>query len=85
MIGLSNACRPSARLHTGWRVSELLPMRWGDLHPSHTAPGAMRYTWSSRAGTTTTDILPADCFQAILHFLTLGNRTRASMQPTDFI
>ena len=72
-------------LHTGWRAGELLPMRWGQIQSLRTAPNVHRYVWPARSGSLTSDVLPADCRQAILHYLQLANRPLESMEPPDFI
>lgn len=72
-------------LHTGWRAGELLPMRWEQIQPSRATPGLHRYVWQERSGATASDLLPADCHQAILQYLQLADRRLASMKPLDYI
>lgn len=61
-------------LHTGWRSSELLRMRWGDVRPSRAQVGTMIYAWRGKGGKRQDDVLPADCWQAILAFLRKAGR-----------
>lgn len=72
-------------LHTGWRVGDLLSMRWGDLRPSRTIAGAVLFVMVGADGTPREDVLPGDCYSAILHYLDLAYRPAEDMQPEDFL
>jgi integrase len=72
-------------LHTGWRAQDLLSMRWGDLKPLTSTPGTMRYGWLTPKGERCSDTLPADCWQAIRHYLALAGRTPETLAATAYL
>lgn len=61
-------------LHTGWRSAELLRMRWGDVRPSRSQPGTFVFAWSGKGGKAQDDVLPADCYHAIVGYLKKAGR-----------
>jgi site-specific recombinase XerD len=61
-------------LHTGWRSAELLRMRWEDVRPSTVQPGTFVFAWRGKGGKTADDVLPADCYHAIVAFLRKAGR-----------
>lgn len=63
-------------LHTGWRSSELLRMRWQDLRPSRSQPGTYIYAWRGKGAKSNNDLLPADCWHAIRAYLLSARRWR---------
>jgi site-specific recombinase XerD len=65
-------------LHTGWRSTELLRMRWGDVRPHRAQPGAYVFAWQGKGGKQQDDILPADCHAAIVRYLQLDGRWPAT-------
>ena len=61
-------------LHTGWRSSELLRMRWQDVRPSQSQPGTFVFAWRGKGGKHQDDVLPADCYHAIVGYLKKAGR-----------
>lgn len=61
-------------LHTGWRSSELLRMQWKHVHPSRNQPGTYIFEWRGKGGKRQDDVLPADCYHAIVGFLKKAGR-----------
>lgn len=61
-------------IHTGWRSAELLRMQWRDVRPSAVQPGTFVFAWQGKGGKAQDDVLPADCFHAIVAFLKKAGR-----------
>lgn len=61
-------------LHTGWRSAELLRMRWGDVRPNRSQPGTFVFAWRGKGGKAQDDVLPADCYHAIVGYLKKAGR-----------
>lgn len=61
-------------LHTGWRSAELLRMRWEDVRPNRSQPGTFVFAWRGKGGKAQDDVLPADCYHAIVGFLKKAGR-----------
>lgn len=61
-------------LHTGWRSAELLRMQWKDVRPSRSQPGTFVFAWRGKGGKAQDDVLPADCYHAIVGYLKKAGR-----------
>lgn len=61
-------------LHTGWRSAELLRMRWCDIRPSRNQPGTYVFAWRGKGAKSNDDVLPADCWHAIVGYLKRAGR-----------
>jgi len=61
-------------LHTGWRSAELLRMRWEDVRPNRSQPGTFVFAWRGKGGKAQDDVLPADCYHAIVGYLKKAGR-----------
>lgn len=61
-------------LHTGWRSAELLRMQWRDVRPSGVQPGTFVFAWQGKGGKAQDDVLPADCYHAIVGWLKKAGR-----------
>lgn len=61
-------------LHTGWRSAELLRMQWKDVRPSAVQKGTFIFAWKGKGGKAQDDVLPEDCYNAIVNFLKLAGR-----------
>lgn len=61
-------------LHTGWRSTELLRMRWSDLRQHRSQLGAYVYAWRGKGAKRQDDVLPADCAAAIVYYLKCDKR-----------
>lgn len=72
-------------LHTGWRATELLAMRAGDLRPSPTTPGALRYHCKLPGGRGFVDQLPPDCVIVLESYLCMDGRPLATLADDDLI
>ncbi|MGD9726906.1 MAG: tyrosine-type recombinase/integrase [Nitrospiraceae bacterium] len=72
-------------LHTGWRSEELLRMQWKHIRPSKLVAGEQVFQWSGKGGKKKDDVLPGDCFAAILNYLKLSGRHVDDMQPDDYV
>lgn len=72
-------------LHTGWRSEELLRMQWKHIRPSKLVVGEQVFQWRGKGGKKKDDVLPSDCFAAILSYLKLSGRHVDDMQPDDYV
>ena len=75
-------------LNTGWRSSELLRMKWGDVRPSRRQKHTMIFAWRGKGGKHQDDILPADCWAAILTYLKKAGRYAPGLiepKPDEYI
>lgn len=70
-------------LHTGWRANELLAMRAGDLRPSPSTPGALRYHCKLSGGRGFVDQLPPDCVIVLESYLCMDGRPLATLSDDD--
>lgn len=74
MTGARNYALILTYVTTGWRSAELLRMRWRDVRPSKSQPGTFIFAWKGKGGKAQDDVLPADCFHAIVGYLKLAGR-----------
>lgn len=72
-------------LHTGWRSEELLRMQWKHIRVSKQVDGERIYQWRGKGGKKKDDILPADCYAAILHYIKASGRHPDELQPDDYV
>lgn len=59
---------------TASRANEIVCLRWGDIRPSRTQPGAHVFQWRGKGDKEETTVFPARCYHAIIHHLKLAGR-----------
>lgn len=74
LVGARNYALILTFLHTGWRSSELLRMRWGDIRPSRAKREQYVFAWKGKGAKAQDDALPAECYRAIVAWLELAGR-----------
>lgn len=74
LFGARNHALILCYLHTGWRSAELLRMKWGEIRPSKADPGSFVFQWRGKGAKSQDDVLPADCYHAIVNYLKLAGR-----------
>ena len=75
-------------LHTGWRSTELLRMKWGEVRASKSQKHSMVFAWKGKGGKHQDDVLPGDCWAAILAFLRKAGRYAPGTlepKPDDYV
>ena len=74
LAGARNYALILTYLHTGWRSAELLRMQWRDIRPSRSQPGTFVFAWEGKGAKKNDDVLPADCWHAIVAYLKKAGR-----------
>ena len=74
LAGARNHALILTYLHTGWRSAELLRMQWQHVRPSRSQPGTFIFEWRGKGAKHQDDVLPADCFHAIVNMLKKAGR-----------
>lgn len=74
LAGARNFALILTYLHTGWRSSELLRMQWRDIRPSRVKKEQWVFAWRGKGAKKQDDLLPADCFNAIVGYLKKAGR-----------
>jgi site-specific recombinase XerD len=74
LAGARNHALILSYLHTGWRSAELLRMRWGEIRPSKADGQSYVFQWRGKGDKHQDDVLPRDCYDAILNYLKLAGR-----------
>ena len=74
LAGARNYALILTYLHTGWRSAELLRMQWQHVRPNKAQPGAYVFAWRGKGAKHQDDVLPADCYHAIVGYLKLAGR-----------
>lgn len=74
LAGARNYALILTYLHTGWRSSELLRMKWGDIRPSRAKREQYIFAWKGKGAKAQDDSLPAECYRAIVAWLELAGR-----------
>ncbi|MEM7134429.1 MAG: tyrosine-type recombinase/integrase [Chloroflexota bacterium] len=73
-IGARNRALLLAYLMTGYRNTEIVGLRVGDIREHKSVPDAWVIRWTGKGGKTTTDPFPAKVVDAIQYYLTLADR-----------
>lgn len=84
-IGSRNYALVLCYLHTGWRSEELLRMQWKHIRPSKLVAGEQVYQWRGKGGKKKDDILPHDCYAAIVAYIKASGRHPDEMQADDYV
>lgn len=84
LIGSRNYALLLTYLLTGWRNTEVITMRWGNIRASRSQPGAYIYRWTGKGGKTMDDPLPGRCYEAIMEHLMIAGRLD-DMSADDYI
>ena len=71
-------------LYTGWRASEVLSLRWGDVFENPDQPGGYLCRWPEDLRIAPA-ALPARCYQAILFYLCGANRAPDRLQHEEYL
>jgi site-specific recombinase XerD len=74
LAGARNHALILSYLHTGWRSAELLRMKWGEIRPSKADSQSYVFQWRGKGAKSQDDVLPRDCYDAIVNYLKLAGR-----------
>lgn len=92
VAGARNYALLMSYLHTGWRSAELLRMQWKDVRPNRTQAGSFVFAWRGKGNKQQDDVLPADCYHAIVGFLKAAGRwtpgapdREEGLAPNEFV
>jgi site-specific recombinase XerD len=76
-------------LLTGWRSTEVLSMKWGDIQPNPQAKDQFIFAWKGKGGKEQWDAFPGPCYSAIVAYLTAAGRWLPGhpkhIQPHEYV
>lgn len=68
---------------TAARNAEVVKMRWGDIRPHRSQPGAYVWAWRGKGGKTADSVLPGRAYKAIKRHLEIAGRWEP--EPNEYI
>jgi len=68
-LGSRNYALITVYLLTGYRNSEVVRLRWGDIKPNPSQPGSYVINWKGKGGKKEREEFPARAYHAIEHYL----------------